>query len=76
MQVGDLVKWIGFPGANVGGINATGPGDCFGIIVKIQEIDNNLSFELKPIRLDVLWSKGIIGRGLYPQTVELVVESR
>ena len=64
MQVGDLVKWIGYPGSS-----SPAP-VIFGIIVKIwrsQYNDHNT-------RVDVMWCDGRNGRGLYPQTIEVICE--
>ena len=67
MRVGDIVKWIGFPGATVGGIRATGP-TCTGIIIKIHEGG------WSKYRVDVQWGDGTFGSMLYPQTIEVVRE--
>lgn len=75
MKIGDIVRWLGFPGANAGGISATGPGlFCYGIIVKVKYLKKSSS-QPKPDRIDVMWSKGSIGKNLYPQTVEVINES-
>ena len=67
MRVGDIVKWIGFPGASAGGVRATGP-DCTGIIVKIHEGG------WSKYRIDVQWGDGTFGSMLYSQTIEVVRE--
>ena len=68
MKVGDIVRWVGFPGADKVGVRVTGP-DCTGIIIKIYEsgVYNH--------RLDVQWGDGSFGDCLYPQTIEVVDES-
>lgn len=68
MKVGDLVKWIGFPGACPKGIKATGP-DSVGIVVQVYNIANQLGHAH---RVDVMWCDGSRGNKLYPQTVEVV----
>ncbi len=62
MKPGDLVKWIGFPGATAK------PEEKYGIIIKkiythLQESSD---------RINVLWGGGTIGRSLYQETVEVV----
>ena len=70
MSVGDLVVWIGFPGAS---IHPSRTGETsVGMIVKIWKSTFNENDE----RIDVLWGSGKIGRGLYPQTIEVINESR
>ncbi len=64
MREGDLVKWIGFPGADKKGIRATGP-NCLGLIIKRVVIDGYR-------RYNVAWSDGSIGSLLYEQTLEVV----
>ena len=51
MRVGDIVKWIGFPGASPGGVRVTGP-SCTGIVVKIHEGG------WSKYRIDVQWGDG------------------
>ena len=70
MKVGDLVKWIGFPGACDKGVRATGP-DMPGIIISMTR----RAYRLPP-RLDVLWGDGSVGRNLYVDTVEVINENR
>ena len=70
MKVGDLVRWIGFPGASIHP-SKSGP-TSFGIIVKMWISPYNAYDD----RVDVLWSEGKIGKGLYPQTLEVVDGSR
>ena len=65
MRVGDIVKWIGFPGASPGGVRATGP-SCTDIVVKIHEGG------WSKYRIDVQWGDGTFGSMLYPQTIEVV----
>ena len=38
MKVGDLVKWIGFPGACEEGVKATSPGSEVGIVISIDNL--------------------------------------
>ena len=69
MKVGDLVKWIGFPGADLEGVRITGP-SCVGIVIRTRPTPS-----LSPLaNVDVAWSDGTIGRKLYPQTLEVVNE--
>ena len=70
MKVGDLVRWIGFPGATVRP-ETTGPTGV-GLIVNIWVSDYNDHDK----RIDVMWGPGNIGKGIYPQTVEVISESR
>lgn len=67
MRVGDIVRWIGFPGATPRGVSATGP-TCTGIIIKIHEGG------WSKYRIDVQWGDGTFGSMLYPQTIEVVRE--
>tara|TARA_B100000214_G_C23719724_1_gene513709 strand:- start:156 stop:365 length:210 start_codon:yes stop_codon:yes gene_type:complete len=67
MRVGDIVKWVGFPGADPQGVKVTGP-SCTGIIVKIHE-HGTYNF-----KVDVQWGDGRFGDLLYPQTIEVVNE--
>ena len=60
MKVGDIVTWIGFPGADKHGVAVTGP-SCTGIIVKIYERG------VYNFRVDVQWADGTFGDRLYPQ---------
>jgi len=66
MKVGDLVKWIGYPGADAAGIKATGPEEA-GIILSISKRTYR-----SPPRIDVMWGNGTVGRNLYIQTIELI----
>lgn len=66
MKTGDLVRWVGFPGASIPP-SASGPG-CVGIIVKVWK-ENYYSYDE---RIDVLWGTGKFGTGLYPQTIEVI----
>jgi len=68
MKVGDLVRWIGFPGADAKGVRATGP-NSIGIIVQVYNVSNQLG---RAHRVDVMWADGSKGDKLYPQTVEVV----
>lgn len=65
MKVGDLVKWVGFPGADKKGVKATGP-SCLGIILKVYEQG------IYKYRVDVQWSNGSLGDCLYRETIEIV----
>ena len=65
MKVGDLVKWIGFPGATLPP-SRTGPKNP-GIIVKVYK-----DREGRIGRLDVAWGDGSFGNMLYPGTVEII----
>ena len=65
MNLGDLVKWVGFPGATAQ------PEEKYGIIIK--KIYTHLSESSD--RLNVLWGGGTIGRGLYQETVEVISEA-
>ena len=66
LKVGDLVKWIGYPGADKEGVKITGPRCDTGVVVKLIQRHNTIE------RLDVYWSDGTFGIGLYPQTVARV----
>ena len=68
MRVGDIVKWVGFPGADERGVRITGP-DCTGIVVKIHERG------VYSHKVDVQWGDGTFGDGLYPETIEVINES-
>lgn len=68
MKVGDIVRWIGFPGASKGGIRMTGP-DCTGIVLKIYQSG------VYKYRVDVQWGDGSFGDALYSETIEVVNES-
>ena len=70
MKVGDLVKWIGFPGASIPP-SISGP-TGIGIVVKVWRSGYNFHDE----RIDVMWGKGTLARGLYPQTLEVIGEDR
>ena len=65
MNIGDLVKWIGFPGASQPP-EKTGPSNP-GIILEIAiDMSGNK-------RITVLWPDQTIGRNLYEQTLETVL---
>ena len=66
MKVGDLVKWIGFPGATIKFK------EKYGIIISKKSRGRNPKSDY----LDVLWDNGRIGKMLYPQTIEVISESR
>ena len=67
MKGGDLVRWIGFPGACKEGVKATSPGSEVGIVIRIENASRWYTE-----RVDVLWGNGRIGRGLYTETVAVV----
>lgn len=64
MKIGDLVKWLGFPGATV---HAMEPENTIGIIISRQYCHDG------EYRWDVLWKDGTIGYRLYSQTIGLIV---
>ena len=66
MNVGDLVRWIGFPGASSPN-NILGKGQGVGIIVAERAY-----VHVEDFRYDVLWKDGTIGYNLYPQTIEVI----
>ena len=66
MKPGDLVMWIGFPGATISP-DRTGP-TCVGMIVKVWRSAYNDHDK----RVDVIWGSGKLARGLYPQTLEVI----
>ena len=70
MRVGDLVRWIGFPGASIHP-SRSGP-TSLGIVIKMWTSPHNAQDD----RVDVLWGEGRIGKGLYPQTLEVIDECR
>ncbi|MDB4337621.1 hypothetical protein OAA09_01225 [bacterium] len=67
MTIGDLVKWIGFPGANPGGVVLTGP-SVTGIIVEKWVMPASAGVYL----YDVVWADGTLGNRLYPQCLQVV----
>ena len=67
MKVGDLVRWVGFPGADSTGVQITGP-SCSGLVVKIYETG------AYKFRVDVHWGDGTFGDCLYLQTIEVIDE--
>ena len=69
VKVGDLVKWIGYPGASHVENLITGPITAGIIIAKYQG-----SFEL--YRYDVAWGDGSIGSMLYEETIEVISANR
>ncbi len=71
MKVGDLVKWIGFPGASQPP-DQTGP-RATGIIIEVSQIGIP---ENPGLRITVAWGGGSIGNRLYPQTIEVISECR
>ena len=76
MEVGDAVTWIGYPGASMakgGKVPYGPPKGCVGLVVKIKAPRKG---EPHLNRIDVSWSDGSFGKNLYPQTLEVVSESR
>ena len=67
MKVGDLVRWIGFPGATLGP-ELSGP-SAAGMIVRV--FGEGYSDQE---RIDVAWGDGTIGTWLYPETIEVISE--
>tara|TARA_E500000331_G_C17010727_1_gene606274 strand:+ start:35 stop:241 length:207 start_codon:yes stop_codon:yes gene_type:complete len=67
MIPGDLVRWIGFPGADKQGVKITGPSCKFGLIIKLYSPQSGSG-----TRVDVAWGDGTFGTKLYPQTIEVV----
>ena len=72
MKVGDLVQWIGFPGADKKGIEITGP-NITGVIIFIKV--DPASFVPNSKRIDVAWGNGTYGKWLYPETLKVVNEN-
>ena len=65
MKVGDLVKWVGFPGASQPP-EKTGPSTP-GIVLEVSiDMSGNK-------RATVLWPDQTIGRNLYEQTLETIL---
>jgi hypothetical protein len=62
VKVGDLVKWIGFPGATIL------VDEKYGII--IRKLYTHLPESSD--RIDVLWGGGKIGKALYAETIETI----
>ena len=71
MKVGDLVKWIGYPGQDeaLGEQYITGP-VVAGIIIAKYKSNTQL------FRYDVAWGDGSFGTLLYEQTIEVISASR
>ena len=67
MSVGDLVRWVGFPGACEEGVKITSPGADVGLVISVT----NATRYSTP-RVDVLWGNGKVGRALYSETVAVV----
>ena len=72
IKIGDLVKWIGFPGPNLPP-SKTGPNQL-GIVIKLKKSKSILGDS--QTRLDVAWGDGSFGVNIYPDTVEVVNEIR
>ena len=64
MQVGDLVRWIGFPGSTLA--KRTGP-TSIGMVIRVVCLPGNE-------RVDVMWGDGSKGNLLYPGTLEVIHE--
>ena len=75
MNIGDLVKWLGYPGASHQENVITGP-VTVGIIIDILSKGRLESNVEGMFRYDVAWGDGTIGRMLYPETLEVIDESR
>jgi len=67
VKIGDLVKWIGFPGATIPP-EKTGP-TALGIIIAINK--RKILMHTAE-RIDVAWGDGTIGRNLYPGTITVI----
>ena len=66
MKLGDLVKWIGFPGATI-------PiEEKYGIVIK--KTRDPVLHPASNKRFDVLWADGTIGSKLYQETIEVISE--
>ena len=65
MQPGDLVKWVGFPGATIE------PAEKYGIIISKMYMHNPGNTD----RINVLWGCGKIGKHLYQETVEVISDN-
>ena len=68
MTPGNLVKWIGFPGAS------RKPEEMYGVILSIVVFNKSKYNEQK--RLNILWGGGNIGKMIYPETIEVISEDR
>ena len=66
MKLGDLVKWIGFPGSTIS------IEEKYGIIIK--KTSDPVLHPASNKRLDVLWANGTIGKRLYQETIEVISE--
>ena len=63
MKQGDLVKWIGFPGATTYNVK-------YGIVLKKYH-----NYGSSGPRVDVLWWDRSIGKRLYVDTIEVIDEA-
>ena len=72
MSVGDLVRWIGFPGASSPD-NILGKGQ--GIVIIVAQRPDHIVWphDVDSARFDVLWKDGTIGHNLYAETMEKIV---
>ena len=68
MKLGDLVRWIGFPGASPNFDEKHAEAIGVGLIVKVRQIGGS-------DRFDVVWSDGSLGTRIYPQCLELLDEN-
>ena len=71
MKVGNLVKWIGFPGSKKNKSQISEDAK-FGIIVRIWKVPNLWSKK----RVDVSWGDGTFGTRLWSKTLEVIDENR
>ena len=66
MKIGDLVKWIGYPGSSMPP-EMTGPKE-YGIIVDAYLI---AGYD----RYTVAWGDGTLADRIYPQTIEVITHA-
>ena len=64
MKVGDVVKWIGFPGATMAP-KFSGP-STIGIVVEV------ICYRPRGLRVSVSWGDGTMGENLYAETLEVI----
>ena len=70
MEVGDVVKWIGYPGATLGMARKSPYWGNVGIIV------DRRGTLYSGGRVDVAWSDGTFGQNLYTETLEVIYADR
>ena len=63
MNIGDLVKWIGYPGSSTPP-EISGPSEC-GIIVDVYLVAGYK-------RYTIAWGDGTLADRVYPQTIEVI----